>query len=58
MLHCITMTMMTGEEEEGGDECARSMRKYTGTLGAELPVSVAKKMITRSAEKTHARMPN
>ena len=31
---------MTGAEEEGGDPGARSLRKYTGLWGMELPVSV------------------
>lgn len=33
------MTMM-GEEGEEGDDCARSMQKYIGAAGMELPYSV------------------
>lgn len=41
MSRCIMMMTMTGGEEEGGDECARFMRKYAGTVGMGLPFSVA-----------------
>lgn len=43
MLHCIMTMTMTGEEEEEGDECARFVAEYTGTvrMGMVFPFSVA-----------------
>ena len=41
MLRCIMMMTMKVGEEEGGDECARSVWKYAGTVGLGLPFSVA-----------------
>ena len=43
MLHCIMTMTMTGGEEEEGDECARSVAEYPGTvrMGMVFPFSVA-----------------
>ena len=43
MLHCIMTMTMTGGEEEEGDECARSVAEYPGTVrvGVVFPFSVA-----------------